>query len=195
MENSIHWRLIISLLFPFSPVALPFDPGLADQELIRQQARERAQQEQLQPAAPDVRLSPPAVALPDYPADETPCFTLQKIVLEGELAQQFQWALHAVDNAESRCLGKQGINLLMQRVQNAVINRGYVTTRVFTKPQDFKHGTLELTVVPGRIRSIRFTEPVSLRAHLFNAMPAKPGDVLNLRDIEQCDTMSHSKLS
>ena len=73
----------------------------------------------------------------------------------------------------------------MKRVQNALIAQGYVTTRVLIKPQDPKPGVLTLTLIPGRIHAIRFADPASWRARWFNALPARPGDVLNLRDIEQ----------
>jgi len=70
-------------------------------------------------------------------------------------------------------------------VQNAIVARGYVTTRVLAAPQDIKEGQLTLTLIPGRIHSIRFTDDSGKRATEFNAMPAAPGDILNLRDIEQ----------
>jgi hemolysin activation/secretion protein len=73
----------------------------------------------------------------------------------------------------------------MKRVQNAIMARGYVTTRVLAAPQDLREGTLALTLIPGRMRAIRFTEGSGPRATMWNAMPAAPGGILNLRDIEQ----------
>jgi hemolysin activation/secretion protein len=72
----------------------------------------------------------------------------------------------------------------MKRVQNAIVARGYVTTRVLAKSQDLNAGVLTLTVVPGRIHAVRFaahTRGTSWRT----ALAARPGDILNLRDIEQ----------
>ena len=43
--------------------------------------------------------------------------------------------------------------MVMARIQNAIIARGFVTTRILARPQDLKTGTLVLTV-PGRIRDI-----------------------------------------
>jgi hemolysin activation/secretion protein len=43
-------------------------------------------------------------------------------------------------------------------VQNAIIERGYVTTRILAAPQDLKTGVLMLTVVPGRVNAIRFAD-------------------------------------
>jgi hypothetical protein len=39
----------------------------------------------------------------------------------------------------------------MNRVQNAIIARGYVTTRVLAAPQDLKAGLLQFTVIPGHV--------------------------------------------
>lgn len=138
----------------------------------------------------DVRLQrPAATATEALPADESPCFRIDHMSLAGDAAERFQWALAAAslpaDAATGRCLGSHGINIVMARVQNALVQKGYVTTRVLAAPQDLKSGTLTLTVLPGRIRAIRFTEDSNPRATPWNALPARPGDILNLRDIEQ----------
>ncbi|MEO8627545.1 MAG: ShlB/FhaC/HecB family hemolysin secretion/activation protein, partial [Betaproteobacteria bacterium] len=46
-------------------------------------------------------------------------------------------------------------------------------------------GTLTLTLIPGRVHAVRFADGASTRATQWNALPAKAGDLLNLRDIEQ----------
>ncbi|MGN3332866.1 hemagglutinin repeat-containing protein [Pseudomonas aeruginosa] len=159
------------------------------QELLRQQERERVLREQ-QETTPDVRLRPAQASPPDLlPPNETPCFPIERIRLDGEDAHRFLWSLKAADPrndpATGRCLGTDGINVVMARVQNAIVARGFVTTRILASPQDLKTGTLTLTVVPGRIRYIRFAPGTSLKATAWNAVPAKRGDLLNLRDIEQ----------
>lgn len=154
------------------------------QEQSRQQERERALQQQNTPET-DIRLTRPSAALPDYSANESPCFTINALQLVGDQAQRFQWALKAADKAKGRCLGAQGILLLINQVQNAILEQGYVTTRVMAEEQDLTQGTLTLQLLPGRIANIRFTEATSYRTRLWNAMPATAGDILNLRDIEQ----------
>ncbi|MCW8125937.1 ShlB/FhaC/HecB family hemolysin secretion/activation protein [Microbulbifer halophilus] len=159
-------------------------------ELQRQQQRERALRGQNEPEA-DVRLNQPdSVAKAEsIPTEETPCFPIREILLEGEEAHRFRWALKAADPAEDpatgHCLGTAGINIVMERVQNAIIARGYVTTRVLAAPQDLNSGTLTLTLVPGRISEIRFADGTDPRANFRNALPAETGELLNLRDIEQ----------
>ena len=184
-----QWLVILGgWLAPLSPPMAQVSPS--SQELLRQQERERALRE-AQEQTPDVRLeSPVAAAFEVLPADESPCFRIESIRLDGEGAQAFRWALKAADPkndpATGRCLGTAGINIVMKRVQNAIIAKGYVTTRVFAASQDLKGTqTLTLTVVPGRIRAIRFADGTDSRARYRNAVPARTGDLLNLRKIEQ----------
>lgn len=181
----------VMLIYPSIafPTALPDnDPRngavLDAQEQLRQQARERALQQQNTPEN-DVRLARPDAVTPDYPANETPCFMIHSLRLEGDLAPRFQWALEAAAGAKGRCLGGQGIMLAINKVQNAILAKGFVTTRVMAQEQDLTTGVLALTLQPGRIGRVHFEEPVSWRARMWNAVPASSGDVLNLRDIEQ----------
>ncbi len=166
----------------------PFESNT--QELLRQQERER-QLKLKQPDSPDVRLERPQQSAPSgvIPSNEAPCFDIRRIELVGVRAKQFEWAISAAslknDLAVPRCLGSQGINLIMSRIQNAIIDRGYVTTRVLAAPQELTSGILELTLIPGTVRAVRFADDVSTRATQWNAVPLRAGDLLNLRDIEQ----------
>ncbi len=188
--RQITFRCILGLLWllPCWALAQPTPTDPATQELLRQQ-RERALRRQ-QERTPDVRLPRlPAAISERFPARESPCFPISRITLTGDDASLFQFALASVtggdDPAVGRCLGTQGINAVMTRVQNAIVARGYVTTRVLAAPQDLKHGVLDLTVIPGRVRAIRFAPDASPRGTAWNALPLAPGDVLNLRDLEQ----------
>ncbi|MES2672585.1 MAG: ShlB/FhaC/HecB family hemolysin secretion/activation protein [Pseudomonadota bacterium] len=162
----------------------------SSQELIRQQERERVLREQ-QTAIPDVHLQPPTTAQDGYlPANENPCFTINTISLGGEASEQFEWSLNAAnktlaglsDKAIGRCLGTDGINQVMRRIQNAIVARGYVTSRVLAGAQDLKTGILKLTLVAGRVGQIRYDNVFTKK---WNARPIREGALLNLRDIEQ----------
>jgi len=157
---------------------------LREQQEIKPDAREAIQklQQSVQPAT-DV-----------IPDNETPCFNIAKIELVGDSATKFQFALDEVLNSAShaepktilgRCLGVVGINAVMARIQNVIIAKGYVTTRVLAAPQDLKTGVLQLTIIPGRVGNIRFTPDSSNWGSIWNALPMNKGDILNLRDIEQ----------
>lgn len=184
----------------FSPVYAINPESIETQQLLRQQEQERALREK-QEAQPDVQLSEPsspavivesALDAKLLPRDETPCFPIKQILLNGEAAEHFQWALDDVDLHNGRpdlainqCLGTQGIDIIMARIQRAVIDRGFVTTRVLLPPQKLNSGTLTFTLIPGRIHTIRFAEGTPSRATQWNAFPMQRGDLLNLRDIEQ----------
>lgn len=157
----------------------------------RQQERERALRRQ-QERAVDSRLQPEL--RPEnrrLPKDEAPCFRIERLVLAGERAEDFQWALaaaageNASDDPRGRCIGTEGVDIVMARVQQAVVARGYVTTRVLAAPQDLGQGTLTLTLIPGRVAGIRFAAGNEARTSLATAIPARAGDLLELRDVEQ----------
>jgi hemolysin activation/secretion protein len=163
------------------------------QEQRRAEERERVLREQLE-RTPDVRLQgQPAPEAQRLPGSETPCFSIQTVSLrgEGDAPQQFDWLLDTVagpdaqDAPVGRCLGAQGINLVLKRAQDALLARGFVTSRILAEPQDLKSGALALTVLPGRIRAMRFAPGGEVRGTTWNAMPMAPGSILNLRDVEQ----------
>lgn len=163
----LSWWIMAGVMVPVASVWAQSSDS-ATQELLRQQARERALREQ-QEATPDVRLQRRVDAgLDRLPADESPCFPIQHIRLEGDDALRFQWALKAADRSDDpvsgRCLGTGGVGVVMKRIQNAIVARGYVTTRVLATPQDLHSGVPTLTVVPGRIRAIRFAPGTDARA-------------------------------
>jgi hemolysin activation/secretion protein len=89
------------------------------------------------------------------------------------------------DAAIGRCLGHQGASVAAARAERHLMAQGLVTSRVLLESQDLSGGTLTLTLLPGRIGAIRFVDGTSPRATHANAVPARVGDILNLRDIEQ----------
>ncbi|MBO3673242.1 ShlB/FhaC/HecB family hemolysin secretion/activation protein [Acinetobacter soli] len=161
---------------------------------ILQQQRDEALQKQIQPSV-NVNLGQNAPALTANQRQflqshsETPCFAIQSILLEGDGAQQFQYTLKDVTNGQNnvigRCLGVQGLNQVLNLVQNRIIADGYVTTRVLLPAQNIASGQLRMVVIPGRIDQVKFAQGTSARAHKINALPIKSGDVLNIRDLEQ----------
>lgn len=199
INNWLRWCAIFALLnLSHGAIAADINQSETDaQEQIRQQERQRLlqQQQEIKPDARDAGKqlkSTAPVATDIIPDKESPCFIISKIELIGDSANQFQFALNDVlDNTPDgkpilgRCLGVVGINAVMARVQNAIIAKGYITTRVLAAPQDLKAGGLQLTIIPGRVNAIRFTPDSSKRVSAWNALPINSGDILNLRDIEQ----------
>ena len=159
----------------------------ADEQVIIQQQRQRALEQQLTPPTPDVRLSPPSSGFGriNYPA-ETPCFPIKHVVLSGE-EKLPRWLpiQHLGREAEGQCLGSQGINLLMSTLQNRLVDHGYITTRVLAPSQDLNSGVLTLVLVPGYVRQVKLTPDSDRYIQLYSAFPPREGSLLDLRDIEQ----------
>lgn len=177
--------------------AQPSPKSSAEQEQRRALDRERATRE-YQEKTPDVQLQEKTRPEPaTLPASESPCFRINQLSLDGGSfdrsfdASPFQWALKLADGPSNndspvgRCLGAVGIGVVIKRIHNAIIAGGYVTTRVLVEPQDLTSGKLRLTLIPGRIRDIRFSPNSNMYGSIFTAVPAKVGDLLNLRDVEQ----------
>ncbi|CFR02085.1 putative hemolysin activator protein [Yersinia frederiksenii] len=187
--RSCYLNLLAGVLLPM--VAIPhasYGAELAPiQQSIHQQERQRALEERLAPAIPDVRLSAPSTSLGrlSFPA-EKPCFAIDRIKISGAEPLPRWLPLQRIANqAQGQCLGAKGINLLMSQLQNRLVDHGYITTRVLAPQQDLNSGTLALQIVPGKIRSVELTPDSDRHVTLFSAFPARPGNLLDLRDIEQ----------
>ena len=165
-----------------------------EQQERRQQERDEVQRDLLQraPGAPTRAAPTPERA---WPINEVNCREIRSVALAGDADDRFSAILNTLvsgsDPAVGRCLGVAGINVAADRAHHALMGLGFVTSRILLQPQDLSEGRLTLTLVPGRIRAVRFARSSdvdtdnALRANARNAVPAGPGDILNLRDIEQ----------
>ena len=184
--------------------------------LVEKQISLRQQQQQVeldsaiqsqQVKVPSVLLESEHVKSLGFPQNEAQCFPINQLVLTDYQAEEsssasslkliqpsrFSWALKSVyagrDFALPACIGSEGINVLLRRIQNRLIDLGYVTTRVVVEPQDLRSGMLVLTVIPGKVGRIQLQDqsaiPFATRGTLWFAMPMAQGDILNIRNIEQ----------
>ena len=184
--------------------------------LVEKQISLRQQQQQVelnsviqsqQVKVPSVLLESEHVKSLGFPQNEAQCFPINQLVLTDYQAEenpsasslkliqpsQFSWALKSAyterDFALPACIGSEGINVLLRRIQNRLIDLGYVTTRVVVEPQDLRSGMLVLTVIPGKVGRIQLQDqsaiPFATRGTLWFAMPMAHGDILNIRNIEQ----------
>ncbi|MEW6343975.1 MAG: ShlB/FhaC/HecB family hemolysin secretion/activation protein [Paraburkholderia sp.] len=170
----------------------------AEQNQQVQQQRD-AQRREADLQAPAVRS---AIATFDgYPLlpAETPCFRISTFALDvpttlpntvrskGASAlplDPFAFAREWLDHYKGQCVGKTGIDTLTKGLQQAILSRGYVTTRVLVPQQDLSGCTLAFALVPGVVHQLRFADPET-RGTLISAFPARDGDLLDLRDLEQ----------
>jgi hemolysin activation/secretion protein len=165
-------------------------------ELKRQQQRDDAARQRQQPEV-DVRLQ--AEMMKDKASDaskklitnETPCFTIKKIDLTGADAPTFQWLYPSLkgqdgrDDPVGKCLGVSGVNVLLDRLQDRLLEAGYSTTRALAAPQDISSGVLAISIVTGRIREIRYKTEPNTRTPFLLTLPLRQGRVLEMSDLEQ----------
>lgn len=166
------------------------EPSSVDDELIRhQQMQQQARDAQLAPPTPDIRFGVERldVGATGYPI-ESPCFMIRRVHIDN--AEHLPgWAVRELQRASepvlNQCLGGKGINMLMARLQDRLIDHGWVTTRVLAPAQNMLQGQLHLSIVPGTVRAIRFADGSDMRVWLAAALPVTAGDLLDLRAIEQ----------
>ncbi|AMW79373.1 hypothetical protein AMD27_11005 [Acinetobacter sp. TGL-Y2] len=160
----------------------------------RQQQRDQALEKQLQPTPTvqtglDQSLQNKQQLQYLKSHSESVCFDIKKIILQGDDARNFTFAMRPViqgkHNLIGRCIGVQGLNQALDLVQNSIISHGYVTTRMLLPQQNIASGVVRLQVIAGKVDQIQFVQGTSKRAHKFNALPVNSGDILNIRDIEQ----------
>ncbi|GLU34051.1 ShlB/FhaC/HecB family hemolysin secretion/activation protein [Trinickia caryophylli] len=183
---------------PTSPDAANAARSSAQQQQLIEQQRE-AQQRERTVNAPGVRTAAPSTAgWPDLPAEKL-CFRIGAFALDvpdtlpqavrtrgasGLPLDPFAFAREWLDHYRGQCIGKQGVEQIVKGVQQLILSKGYVTTRVLVPEQDLSAGTLKLSLVPGIIRQLRFADAAA-RGTWKSAFPARGGDLLNLRDLEQ----------
>lgn len=76
------------------------------------------------------------------------------------------------------------INALSSKLNQELIFRGYITSKVGIPIQSLKEGQLQFNLQIGRVESIKYADGTP---HLpwQNAFPLRAGDILNIREIEQ----------
>ena len=82
-----------------------------------------------------------------------------------------------------RCVGTRDLNILLQRITDLYVARGYVTTRAYIPAQDTQGGHLTIVVIEGKVEKIEVKPRGSASA--ATAFPGMRGEVFNLRDAEQ----------
>ncbi|MDR3099308.1 MAG: ShlB/FhaC/HecB family hemolysin secretion/activation protein [Paraburkholderia sp.] len=111
---------------------------------------------------------------------ETPCFDIDKIEIANN---PFRSLERVVSPVVGQCAGVAGLKLVQEAATNALIDQGYVTSRVSVPAQSLTSGTLALEVAPGRIGEVRSEGEAT--GSLARALPLRSGDLLNQRGIDQ----------
>lgn len=167
-------------------------PGQSIQEGLRRQEERARSQQRPQDAGPgELNPARPQAPQPTFLL-EARCFTIHEISLAGQDAARFRWLADAALPYLRRCVGVQGLSDIASRLDRALRDAGYATTRVALPPQSLEAGQLQLNVQAGRVDSIRMVDasgkprdPDQRWGTWRNAFPVSAGDILNVRDLEQ----------
>jgi hemolysin activation/secretion protein len=158
-------------------------------DIIQRQQQDllRADQERARRAAPtqpgiDLRDLQPQVAVPDLGVK---CRDIKVVTING--ATKLPDSLRQQVNSEfaGRCLGVTELEAALALITKSYIDRGFITTRAYLPAQDLRTGTLEITVIEGTIEGYKVNGPRANAIWPPGVFPARPGDLLNLRDLEQ----------
>ncbi|WHU85634.1 ShlB/FhaC/HecB family hemolysin secretion/activation protein [Pantoea agglomerans pv. betae] len=180
MPETGKWLVFGASLFISNVMAAPVTPG--DLDVIQNQQQQRLQQDQQQrdalTQAHQVELQKTELA----PASG-PCFEINQISLQQANLITPDTQKRLVAPYINQCLSLDRINQLVRAISEWYVQRGYITSRAFLTEQNLSHGTLNITVLEGKLEAIHL-QGASAR-QLNMAFPTRAGRILNLRDIEQ----------
>lgn len=117
------------------------------------------------------------------PNKETACLPIKKVSLIEDhylgLSPDF------LSEAEGKCIGVSDIKNLVSDLNKFYQSQGFLTTRVYVPEQNLADGILELRVRPGIVSGFAYNTGAPPDNRILFAFPIDPGDIANLRDLEQ----------
>ncbi|MGC0881722.1 ShlB/FhaC/HecB family hemolysin secretion/activation protein [Pantoea agglomerans] len=180
MPETGKWLVFGASLFISNVMAAPVTPG--DLDVIQNQQQQRLQQDQQQRDALTQAHQIELQKTESAPASG-PCFEINQISLQQASLITPDTQKRLVAPYINQCLSLDRINQLVRAISEWYVQRGYITSRAFLTEQNLSHGTLNITVLEGKLEAIHL-QGASAR-QLNMAFPTRAGRILNLRDIEQ----------
>ncbi|MGC0917847.1 ShlB/FhaC/HecB family hemolysin secretion/activation protein [Pantoea agglomerans] len=180
MPETGKWLVFGASLFISNVMAAPVTPG--DLDVIQNQQQQRLQQDQQQRDALTQAHQVELQKTESAPASG-PCFEINQISLQQASLITPDTQKRLVAPYINQCLSLDRINQLVRAISEWYVQRGYITSRAFLTEQNLSHGTLNITVLEGKLEAIHL-QGASAR-QLNMAFPTRAGLILNLRDIEQ----------
>lgn len=157
-----------------------FLPSQSTQEYNRSRRREQTAQEEQEAAKFDFGKQSAQIGL------ETTSFFVNDVTFEGN---------NLVDTATLSALatsfkGKQTnldeLTQLVERVNQAYWDKGYLTTQAVIPPQDVSYGNLKIQIYEGKLGKLNLDGNKYTRSSvIMNQVDLKEGDVINFRDLEK----------
>lgn len=158
---------------------LPGDRDLArdrQQRLLQEQQQRLDELQSLPGFLPDTSS--------DLLSDDAPCVQVRRIQLSGVslLRPAVQnWLLQPY---QYQCLTAARLDLLLQDITHAYLERGFLTARAYLPAQDLNDGSLQVRVIEGQVEGLDGTDVLRPR-ELHMLVPLKPGQPFNIRRLEQ----------
>jgi hemolysin activation/secretion protein len=170
-----------------APINRPVD---RQNQIIERQQQDRLREEQDRamralppPGSANLREVNPQVSVPDL---GVPCRNIHAIRFGGDTNRLPSHLKRDIERENvDRCLGTSDLEGILAALTKSYIDRGYLTTRAYLPAQDLRSGVLEVTVIEGRIERFEVTGGSDRALWIRGAFPTSPGDLLNLRDLEQ----------
>ena len=124
---------------------------------IASRRREEENQYRLRDTMTRTDSSPASLEAFSLP-EEDEGFWLKHLYLKpSSFSRRFSWVDTFLSGFEGKRIGKKGIQALETAINKEIMDRGYVTSRVYIEPQDLSKGTFYFTLLPGIVSDIRFS--------------------------------------
>ena len=162
--------------------AYPVIPMTQQEQL--QQDRDTQRERNLRLDAERVGTVVSEPALIDVPSDKNGAsFYIKQIQLDG-VPKELSFLNKIARKHEQKHVTVSDITNIRNAFQRKLLDKGYVTSQVYIPEQNLNAGTLQFMVMPGRVEDIRYSAS-SAHGPWRTAFSVRPGDILNIRDVEQ----------
>ncbi len=156
---------------------------MAQQEQL-QQDRDTQRERNLRLDAERVGTVVSEPALIDVPSDKNGAsFYIKQIQLDG-VPKELSFLNKIARKHEQKHVTVSDITNIRNAFQRKLLDKGFVTSQVYIPEQNLNAGTLQFMVMPGRVEDIRYSTS-SAHGPWRTAFSVRPGDILNIRDVEQ----------
>lgn len=111
-------------------------------------------------------------------------YEAQKKKIQLDVPNEFTFLRKTIKPFVNRKLTVEDVNKLSTSLNTALIEHGYVTSRIGIPSQSLASGNLQFNLQLGRVESVlykTYAQPLPWQ----NAFPIREGDILNIRNIEQ----------
>ena len=174
---------VYSLSIPLmAQAANPVIPMTQQEQL--QQDRDTQRERNLRLDAERVGTVVSEPALIDVPSDKNGAsFYIKQIQLDG-VPKELSFLNKIARKHEQKHVTVSDITNIRNAFQRKLLDKGFVTSQVYIPEQNLNAGTLQFMVMPGRVEDIRYSAS-SAHGPWRTAFSVRPGDILNIRDVEQ----------